>query len=71
VELTEMVSVVILPSEGSNSSVAFRVITRETVFLPGVGVDVLVMTLEIGRPTENVLFSWTTPWILTGIFSFL
>jgi hypothetical protein len=52
-----MVSEVILPSESRSGSIALRVMTRETVFLILRCVDVLVMTFEIGRATENVLLS--------------
>jgi hypothetical protein len=57
VEIAEMVSIVVLPSESRSGSLTLRVITRETVFLILRCVNVLVMTFEIGRATENVLFS--------------
>jgi hypothetical protein len=52
-----MVSIVVLSSKRRSGSLALRVITRETVFLILRCVDVLVMTFEIGRATENGLFS--------------
>jgi hypothetical protein len=48
--IIEMLFEVIFPSERSITSIAFVMITMETIFLARA--DVLVMTLEIGRATK-------------------
>jgi hypothetical protein len=70
VEIAEMVSIVVLPSKRECGSLTLRVITRELVLLILRCVDILVMTFEIGRATENVLLSCAAPWVQARKFPF-
>ena len=59
--VSEVVSKMVSPSERFLGSRAFRVVAREWVLLGGM--EVLVVTFEIGWATKDRLFPLTSTWI--------
>jgi hypothetical protein len=68
VKIAEVVAKMVFSSEWILASGAFDIVAREDVFL--IGVDVLVVALEICGSAEYVLLGAST-WILAGKLVFL